>query len=83
MVNYELMFAQEHKDQSVQDFYRCARRGLDTGEPTSWNTEIDSRGFLGVCSGYVGAGTAWALHEKNFFHEYKKLLDTQNRKTNK
>lgn len=43
VVNYELVFAQKHKGQSVRQLYRCERRGLMQGQPTSWNTEINSR----------------------------------------
>lgn len=47
MVKYKVVFAQEHKGPSVQQCYRCEGRGLDAGEPTSRNTEIESRRGLG------------------------------------
>lgn len=80
VVIFKLVFAQEHKGQSVRQFYRCERGGLDTRETTSWNTQINSRGGFGclyrICGRRYGIGPC----EWSFFFRNKKLLDTRNHK---
>lgn len=46
VVKFKLLFAQEHKKQSVCVSSTDERRGLDRGKPSSWNRGINSRKAL-------------------------------------